>query len=242
LPEETAFVEPKTEGLTLKASLKGSFEEIAKRLSDLQTISIENTGTQLNIVNIGSRDIQKRPFLFVVFELKKDSIDVSYTVAVGSGPKLRRITVIKEMLSMLSLITDLYSVDDSGLFQYLDSAIDELTGSMSQSYSSLFNSYDSIFGEYKELKKMNIELAASNKNLTVQALQLSDDNKRLEARLKELEGYSDQSLMVMVEEWLESHSNEIDVNEFARTYKLTPTRVEEILNSMVSLGYIAMKG
>ena len=48
--------------------------------------------------------------------------------------------------------------------------------------------------------------------------------------------------MVLVEEWLEAHSSEIDVTEFAKVYKLSPTRVEQILNKMVSLGFIELKG
>ena len=128
------------------------------------------------------------------------------------------------------------------MFQCLDSAIDELANSLSQSYSSLFNNYDAIFNEYRELRKINVELTAANKNLSVQASQLSEENKSMTARVKELEAYSDESLMVMAEEWLEAHNSEIDVGEFSKVYKISPTRVEGILNKMVSLGYIELKG
>ena len=175
-------------------------------------------------------------------ELGDDKLTISYTMAVDSSPKLRRLTALKEALGILSLITDLYSVDNTEIFQCLDSSIDELVASLSQSYSSLFNNYDAIFNEYKELKKINVELTAANKNLSVQASQLSEENKGLSARVKELEGYSDESLMVLVEEWLEAHGSEIDIPEFSKVYKITPTRSEQILNKMVSLGYIEMKG
>jgi hypothetical protein len=235
-------VEPKTEELTVKAKLIGSFDDIKSRLSDIQTLSLEKTESQLNVVRIESRDIQKKPFLFIILELKKDSLDVSYTIATDSSPKLRKMIALKTALGILSLITDLYAVDTTEMFQYIDSAIEELVGSLSQSYSALFNNYDAIFNDYKEIKKMNVELASANKNLSVQASQLSEENKRLSARLKELEVYSDESLMVMVEEWLQAHSSEIDVNEFGKIYKVNPTRVEQILNKMVSLGYIEIKG
>ena len=61
-------------------------------------------------------------------------------------------------------------------------------------------------------------------------------------RLKVLETYSDNSLMVIVQEWLDAHDDSIDVNEFAKNYKISPTRVEQILNKMVTLGYIELKG
>ncbi|MEM0150115.1 MAG: cell division protein ZapB, partial [Candidatus Micrarchaeaceae archaeon] len=149
---------------------------------------------------------------------------------------------IKVLLSILSLVSDLYIVDNAELFQYIDSSIDEVLNSLSQSYSSLFNNYDSLFNEYRELKRLNLELAASNKNLTVQAQQLSTENKELSERLKVLESYSDESLMVMVEDWIEAHDSTIDINEFAQNYKISPTRVEQILNKMVSMGYINLKG
>ena len=242
MPEETAFVEPKTEEIAIKAKLLGSFDDITKRLSEIETLEIEKGDSVLRIARVESRDIQKRPFLFVLMELGGDRLMISYTVAADSSPKLRRVVALKEALGVLSLVTDFYSVDNTEMFQCLDSAMDELAGSLSQSYSSLFNNYDAIFNEYKEIRKMNVELTAANKNLSVQASQLSEENKGLQFRVKELEGYSDEALMVMVEEWLEAHNSEIDVGEFSKVYKLSPTRAEQILNKMVSLGYIEIRG
>ena len=242
MAEETAFVEPKTEEIEVKARLLGSFDEIVKRISGIETLEHEKVDSMLRIVRVENRDIQKRPFLFVMMELGADQLRICYTVATDSSPKLRRMVALKESLSVLSLLTDIYSVDNSEMFQCIDSAIDELSGSISQSYSSLFNNYDAIFNEYKELRKINVELTSANKNLSVQASQLSEENKALTARVKELEGYSDESLMVMTEEWLEAHNSEIDVGEFSKVYKISQTRTEGILNKMVSLGYIELKG
>jgi DNA-binding IclR family transcriptional regulator len=46
----------------------------------------------------------------------------------------------------------------------------------------------------------------------------------------------------MVQDWLEAHDATIDINAFAKNFKMSTTRVEQILNSMVSLGYIELKG
>ncbi|MGI0134226.1 MAG: hypothetical protein ACREBW_04630, partial [Candidatus Micrarchaeaceae archaeon] len=187
-------------------------------------------------------DMQKRPFLFIIIKLSKDSIAIEYTIGMDSSPKMRRLYVLKTLLGVLSMIPDLYHADEAELFQNVDSSIDDVLNSMSQSYSALFNNYDSLFNEYREIKRLNIELTASNKNLTVQASQISEENKELTERLKKLEAYSDESLMVMVQEWIESHDSTIDINEFSNTHKLVSTRVEQILNKMVTLGYIELKG
>lgn len=47
--------------------------------------------------------------------------------------------------------------------------------------------------------------------------------------------------MAMVGDWIETHSSSIDVDEFAQTYKLSVPRIEQILDKMVSQGYIDLK-
>lgn len=242
MPEEVVAIEPKTDGLEMKARLLGSFEDIYKRLSTLQLFSIGKSQNGLRLLRVESRDIQKRPFLFLIIDMRPDKVSVDYTIALDSSPKLRRLFVLKTLLSVLSLASDLYSVDNTELFQHLDSSIDDVLNSITQSYSSLFNNYDSLFNEYREIKRLNIELEASNKNLTVQAMQLNDENKTVKEQIKNLEAYSDSALMVMVQDWLEAHDSTIDINEFAKNYKMSQTRVEQVLNRMVSLGYIELKG
>lgn len=241
MPADVAPIEPNTDVLEVKAKLLGSFDAVMSRLSSLELYSIKETDSGVSLLRVESRDIQKRPFIFMLITLGKESTRVEYTIAPDSSPKLRRLSVIKMLLSTLSLISDIYSVDDRELFQHTDSAIDNVLDSLSQSYSTLFNSYDSLFNEYREIKRLNIELSASNKNLAVQASQISDENKRLQTRLKELETYSDDALMAMIEDWIESHGDTIDINEFATNYKTVPSRAEQILNKMVSMGYIEIK-
>lgn len=228
--------------MEIKAKLTGNLDDVAKRFSSMQLFSVSKAKDAVRLLKVESRDIQKRPYLFMIIELRPDRVALSYTLAVDASPKLRCLYVLRTALSVLSMIPDLYVVDDVELFQHLDSAIDDVLGSITQSYSSLFNNYDALFNEYKEMKRLNVELEASNKNLTVQALQLDDENKQFRSDLNELQGYSDKSLMVMVQEWLEAHEDSIDINGFAKYYKLSPTRVEQILNRMVSLGYIELKG
>ncbi|MDE1871085.1 MAG: hypothetical protein KGI06_02485 [Candidatus Micrarchaeota archaeon] len=240
--EEAAFIEPKTDGFEISAKLSGSFDEMYRRLGKLQLFSISKSTTGLRMLRVESRDIQKRPFLFMIFDMRSDKLAVYYTIALDASPKIRKLFVLKTLLGVLSLVSDLYKAEDTELFQYMDSSIDDVLNSITQSYSKLFNNYDSLFNEYREVKRLNIELEASNKNLTVQALQFNDENGHLKAELAALEAYSDSSLMVMVQDWLDAHDSAIDIAEFAKNYKVTPTRVEQILNRMVSLGYIELKG
>ncbi len=240
--EEVVAIEPKTDTIEVKARASGNIEEMQKRLSKLQLFSISRYSSGIKLLRVESRDMQKRPFLFMIIDLGQDRLRVDYTMAPDSSPKLRRLSVLKTAIGVLSLVSDIYGVDSTEIFQHLDSAIDEVLGSITQSYSTLFNNYDSIFNEYKEMKRLNIELESSNKNLTVTAMQLSDENKDLKSHLKDLEKYSENSLMVMLQDWIESHDGTIDVNEFSKNYRMSPTRTEQVLNRMVSLGYIELRG
>lgn len=239
---EVTAIEPNIESFKIKGALLGSFDVMASRLSPLQMFSIKGTSDSLSVVRVESRNIQKKPFLFFIFAFGKDGIEVTYSIGQDSSAKIRRLFVLKNLIALLSLVADLYEPDRTDLFQQLDSSIDDVLGSLSQSYSFLFNNYDSLFNKYRELKRLNIELANSNKNLSVQASMLSNENKDIKDRLAKLETYSDESLMAMIEEWIESHDGTIDITEFANTHRITPPRVEQILNQMVSLGYIELKG
>lgn len=240
--ENVGAVEPKISEFSISGTLLGDFSAMANRFSTLQMFSIKISQDSLVLLTVESRDMQKNPFLFFIITFKGDAIEVKYSIALDSSEKMRRVYVVKNLLSVLSLVTDLYSPDPASLYQYVDSSIDELTGSLSQSYSALFNNYDSLFNEYRELKRLNIELTSSNKNLTAQATEMSVQNAELTERLKQLETYSDESLMVMIEEWIDSHNNTIDMAEFAKTYRVAIPRVEQMLNKMVSMSYIELKG
>lgn len=242
MPGEISSLEPNIENIKLKGKLLGGFDAISSRLSTLQMFSIKVTQSNLILVRVESRNIQKKPFLFMIFTFDKDSISVDYSIGFDTNTKMRRLYVMKNLIAVLSLVTDLYEADNTDLLQHLDSAIDDVLGSLTQDYSTLYHRYGSLLDQFHELKRLNIELTSSNKNLAVQASLLETENNDLKERLKGLETYSDESLMSLIEEWIDSHAGTIDINEFAENYKVTPPRVEQMLNKMVSLGYIELKG
>ena len=240
MPEEE--IVPKMEEISFVGQLNGKLEDLLAKVSQIPTLASKIENGKLLLTRVESRDIHKKPFLFFLFEISESGIEVIYSIAPDTSVKMRRLFVLRNLLSVLSIISDSFKIDEKKFYQYLDSAIDDVLNSLSQNYSSLFNSYDALLTEYRELKRLNLELSAANRNLTIQTSQLSEENKKLKEELEALQTYSDESLMAMVEDWIESHNNSIDVDEFAKTYKIASPRVEQILNKMVSLGYIELKG
>jgi len=240
--QDSVMIEPILEELTISGKPTAGFDEILSRLSTLELFYVKKSEKGVVLLRVESRDIQKRPFLFFIIELGSTGIHLQYSIARDASLKMRRLYVIKMLVSILALIPDAYSPNNAELFQHIDSAIDDLIGSIPPTYSILYNSYDSLYNDYKETRRLNIELTASNKNLAVQAMQLNEENKELKERLQELETYSEESLMVKVQDWIESHGNTIDIEEFSKTLRVPTPRIEQILNKMVSMGYIEVRG
>ncbi len=240
--KQIQIAEPSIHTFTTNGRLIGTFEAMANRLKSLNMFEITYESKKLILINVESRDIKKNPYIFFIITFTDKSVNVEYSVAPDSSEKLRRLFIIKTLTGILSFVTDNYAIDNSEFYQQIDSSIDSILQSLSQSYSSLFSNYDAILDEYKEIKKLNIELMNSNKVLIAQSTKLTEEKDLFKEKLDKLEKYSDESLMVMVQDWIESHNNTIDIGEFSKDYILPQPRIEQIINKMVSLGYIKLKG
>ena len=237
-----AETEPKVEQIEFPGKLLTNIGDVKSRLANIPFYSFQEDGAALEIARVESRNIHKKPFLFYIISVGPQSLQLTYSIVPGSSDRLRRAMVIKDVASVLSVIRDSFQVDEPKFFQYVDSVLGNLVTGLSQSYSTLFNKYDSLLNEFVEARRLLHDLETSNRNLTIQTSQLSEDNKQLTEQLKSLQTYSDESLMAMVQDWIEVHNSSIDIGEFAKTYKVPEPRIEQILDKMVSMGYIELKG
>lgn len=239
---EEVVIAPKVEKIDITAKLNGTFDEIANIASKLPFYSIFTAQDSISIGMVESRNIRKQPYLFYIFQIRSDKVSIIYSIPNDISESMRRAFVLRNFSSFISGISNIYEISQQEFMQYVDSTTDKLLSGLSQNYSALFNKYEALLTEYRAIKRLNIELSASNRNLTLDSSQLSEDNKRLRQELDKLQKYSDDSLMSMVEDWITVHGSSIDVDEFAKTYNLTSPRVEDILNKMVSKGYIELRG
>ncbi len=234
--------QPKIGEFSLPGKLNCPVSDLNEIFSKLPLYTTKLQSDGIDLIKVESRNIAKKPYLFHIIKIRPNGIDVAFSIIPDSSVELRRANVLSNVAAILSILSDKYSVDYGKFIQYVDSVLEGLVSGLSQNYTSLYNKYDSILSEYREIKRQNIELSASNRNLALQSAQLSEENKSLKARLSELEKFSDESLMALVEEWIKSHNDSIDIVEFAKTHNVTPTRIEQILDKMASMGYIELKG
>ena len=232
---------PKVEEISFPVKLNAPIEQIAAKVAQLPFFETKASSSELTVVKVESRNIHDKPFLFYIIRIKSDSVYLTYSIAPETSENLRRLMVLKNAMSLFAMLGDIVEIDEAKFFAYIESTIDSVTIGLTQNYSTIFNRLEALNSEHAELKKLNSELSMSNRNLTIQASQASEELAKLKGRVSKLESYSDSSLMVMVQDWIESHNSQIDINDFAKNYNAPTSRVEEILDKMVSLGYIEIK-
>jgi regulator of replication initiation timing len=230
---------PQVDGFKLKGKLeKGKLKDLTNVLRSISFLEIAPEKDALNVIYVESRDINKNPYLFSIIKVRDEEIEVLYTIPPEIGPKKRRVDVVRYLLNILSLIESYYSVDNKTLYQLVEDAIKELAGSVTMDYTKLYTAYDSMKKEAVDYKKKIDRLSEQGQALTSQNYELKTQNDDLRLRLKQLEGMSEDSLKVKLQEWISEHNGSISIPDFSKTYKVADGRVEETLNKLVSEGYI----
>lgn len=230
--------EPKADGFKLGGKLKGSLKSIAATLRNITFLEVAQEKDAINVAYVENRDINNSPYLFSITRIEKDSIDVRYSIPPAVSPTKRRVDVIRYLLNILSLVDEDYAVENRVLFQLLEGAVKELSGSVTMEYSKLYTSYDSLKKEVDDLKKKVERLKDQNAALTTQNYEMKGMNDELKLRIADLEVLSDEALKSKLQEWILEHNGAINLSEFTKVYKVSDARVEHMLNKLVSEGYL----
>ncbi len=230
---------PQVDGFNIKGKvLKGKPKDLAAILRSISFLEIAPEKDVLNIIYVESRDIDKNPYLFSILKIKEDEIQVLYTIPPEIGPKKRRVDVILYLLNILSLIEAYFSVDNKILYQLVENSIKDLSSSVTMDYTKLYTSFDSMKKEIDDYKKKVDRFTEQAQALSSQNYELKTHNDEMRLRIQELEGLSDEALKSKLQEWVAEHNGSINLSEFTKVYKLSDARVEEILNRLVSEGYL----
>lgn len=241
-PEAEKLVTPKVDGFKIFAKRVKEPREIIDSLSTLSFLEMAQEGDYIAVLNIESRDIRRNPYLFSTIYMRPEDIEVAYTLVPGMSPRKRRIDVLRHFLNILTLIPGAYEMDQRHLYQLLQSALADITEFASSDYKEIFARYDSILKEYEELKKRADDLSTANTRMGRELIEAKARNDEFTVRLGQLEAYTDDALMVKIQEWLDVHHNEINISDFAKQYSVIESRVEEVLNKMVLQGFLELRG
>jgi uncharacterized pyridoxamine 5'-phosphate oxidase family protein len=230
--------EPKVDGFKVKANLKGSLKDVAGLLRTISFLEVAAEKDAVNAVYVESRDINKNPYLFSILKVKKDKLEVLYTIPSEIAPRKRKLDIIRYLLNILTLLDEVYSIDTKVVYQLLETAVKDLLDSVTMDYSKLYTTYDSLKKEVDDLRKKTERLKDQNEALMTQNYELKSANDEMEIRVTELEGLSDDVLKAKLQEWVLEHDGEINILEFTKIHKIAESRVERMLNKLVAEGYL----
>ena len=230
--------DPTVDGFSIYARQKLGLDEMVSLLSPLQFLRFAMTGDTLSLIHVESRDISKNPYLFSLASLKPESIEITYTISPGTSPSKRRISILRYFVNLVSLLDEAYEIDHVQLLQIIESSLKDLSEYVSSSYDELYAMYDSLKTEHIQARKKLASLESSNEHLGIENMELKGKSDSLTIRLKELERYSDEVLMLKIQQWLDEHENEINLDQFSKLHGVGEQRVEEVLNRMVQSGLL----
>ena len=230
--------DPTVDGFSISARRKKDIAEIVSLLSPLRFLQMTPMGDTLELIHIENRDISQNPYLFSLVHLRPESIEINYTISPGMSPSKRRVSILRYFINLVSLLENAYDIDHVVLLQIIESSLKDLTEYVSATYDDLYASYDSLKTEHELMRKKLAGLQSSNDLVGIENMELKSTNDSLVLKVRELEAYSDEVLMLKIQEWLSDHNNEVNVGEFARIHKVGEQRVEAVLNKMVQGGLL----
>jgi hypothetical protein len=237
-PQAAVSQVPKVDGFKIKAKLTGTIKDISDSLRAVSFLEVAPEKDAVNAVYVESKDINKNPYLFSILKMKKDELEVVYSIPPEIAPRKRKLDVIRYLLNILSLVESSFSVDNKVIYQLMEAAVKDLLESVTMDYSKLYTTYDSMKKDVDDLRKKVERLEEQGEALTTKNYELKASNDELVLRLNELEGLSDDALKAKLQEWVMEHNGEINIIEFTKLYKVAETRVEQMLNKLVAEGYL----
>lgn len=236
---------PNIKGFRLPASRKADVQDLINSLSSLTFLKISkdaNDEQTAIVLNVESRDISKNPYLFSICYFRPDAVDVLYSEIENMSPRKRKLDVIKYVLNLLTLSSEVYAVELKYIYQMLEGSLSELNDFVSADYQTLYGKYDYLKAEHDDFEKKIKKLSASNKDLANENYTLKSQLQQLNAKLAKLEHYSDSVLAVKIQDWITEHNGEINISDFASVHGVSESRVEQVLNRLVSEGYLENRG
>ncbi|MCC7552633.1 hypothetical protein KO317_03120 [Candidatus Micrarchaeota archaeon] len=236
--EERELKESIVDGFEIRARIKGDKKDLFDELSKLTFLEIAERNEGLIVINVESRDIRKKPYLFSVTYFDRDKIKVLYSCVAGMSPKKRRLDILSYFLNVLTLVGDTYVVDEKEIYQLLQNAIKDMSEYVTLDYERMYAEHDSLKNEVQTLKKQTATLRESNELLSRENYGLKTRLEEYKLKLEKYESVSDEVLAVRLQEWISEHSGEIDITEFSRVYEVPESRIEEMLNKLVMKGFL----
>lgn len=231
-------IEPIGASFKFSAKRKVGKDQLLKMMERVPDAEVADIKDSVALIRIDSRDIDGAPYLFSILYFNADSIEMMYTVTPEISMRKRQLELLRYTTNLLTLLKDAYDVDLGSYMQVLDVFLAEIKEFATSDYEKLYTKYDALLARQEELQKQVERYKESNERISKDLLELRDERNELKLKVDELEKFSDDALMLKIQDWIREHGNEISIGDFCKLYKVNESRVEQILNKMVREGYL----
>ncbi|HIH22709.1 TPA: hypothetical protein HA238_03210 [Candidatus Micrarchaeota archaeon] len=229
---------PLVDGFKISAKLKTSIKDVSTALRSISFLEVAQEKDGASAAYVESRDINRIPYLFSILRLTDDSIELEYTIPSGISPKKRRLDMVRYFMNLVTLLSTHYTIDTKVILQIMENVVKDATDSVGTEYSKLYTEYDTMKKELDDVKRKLKRLEDDNNALRRENYDVKGRNDELMLRLGKLENLTDDVLRAKVQEWIVEHNGEINIVEFSKVNNVNEVRVEEVLNQLVTEGYI----
>ena len=229
---------PLVDGFKISAKLKTSIKDVSTALRSISFLEVAQEKDGASAAYVESRDINRIPYLFSILRLTDDSIELEYTIPSGISPKKRRLDMVRYFMNLVTLLSTHYTIDTKVILQIMENVVKDATDSVGTEYSKLYTEYDTMKKELDDVKRKLKRLEDDNNALRRENYDVKGRNDELMLRLGKLENLTDDVLRAKVQEWIVEQNGEINIVEFSKVNNVNEVRVEEVLNQLVTEGYI----
>jgi len=236
MPEKKPF----TFQHTIPVSFSGKFPPDARALSGLGFDSVSSTRQSITIRK-SQPGVHALPLAHLEITIKQNSALLKATAPASSDLHLQELHAVATFLRVLSLFPTCHA-NASELARLLLPSLDTAASIADVPYEMLSKKCRDAHDSLSALLAKNRELLRSSEEGVIASLELERQSSALSARIKKLEGISDDTLLELVQEWLASHHGNFNAALFAQAHSLPPARAEEGIERLLAYGAIRQVG
>lgn len=225
----------KEKSILIRARLRRRLKSLTELFGKLGFSKVSLSSDRLVVEKVeGTYRGKSSSFWRLVF--KKDSIELSFTMP-SSGELYREVKMMRLFLDVLKLLEHHYTIEASQFYPFV-SLLEKVERVVSEEHFKISADYERLKDDFGRLKKQFEAVVKKNEEQAIALSDLKKTNEVLGKRVEMLMGMTDDELRREVYDWIESHDGKIDVRTFANLKKIQPSRVEEIIETLLREGYI----
>lgn len=224
------------EKITIKGKQLRNFQKLKGEFEGLGFTAVSSEKGRLVLEKTETESLKGKAHSFYRASFLPDKLEFTYSI--GANKRKRDLEALFLLSSMIKVADGFYEFSNRDVCAAFSKALDsELSLADSEKYATagqlldLQEKFDSLSRKYRDLA------LSSEQNARI-LLECEKKRDSYQERIRQLEGVSDELLRQEVFKWLKTHSGEISVSQFAKSYDIAPARVEEALDALSKSGHI----